>query len=54
LVSHIFGGRAASVMQALLKESDINADEIGEIRQMLDSYEAGLRDSSEKKPKGGK
>ena len=38
LIDKFFGGSAASVMQHLLREADVNADELSQIRAMLDQH----------------
>jgi BlaI family transcriptional regulator, penicillinase repressor len=38
LVSNVFGGSAANAMQHLLRTHPVSADEIGEMRALLDQY----------------
>jgi BlaI family penicillinase repressor len=49
LIDKVFGGSAATAMQHLLREADVNADELSQIRQMLDEH-----DSAQKKTGRGK
>ena len=39
LVSRIFGGSARNALQCLFKEGEVDADEINEIRKLLDTYQ---------------
>jgi BlaI family transcriptional regulator, penicillinase repressor len=50
LVSNIFGGQAASAMQCLLKESELDREQLAEIRKLLDSYAPQAGRKSSKKP----
>jgi predicted transcriptional regulator len=45
LVKTIFGGRPTAAMQQLLEASEVSAQDLAEMRKLLDNYEA---------PKGGK
>jgi BlaI family transcriptional regulator, penicillinase repressor len=49
LVSNIFGGQAASAMQCLLQESDLDPAQLAEIRKLLDSYSPQVPGNSSKK-----
>lgn len=50
LVSNIFGGKATNVMQCLLDESEVDSQQIDEIRKLLDNYESGQKTGKTKKP----
>jgi BlaI family transcriptional regulator, penicillinase repressor len=40
LVSNIFGGSPSIAMQHLLSETDVSADELAKIREVLDSFDS--------------
>ena len=49
LVTKVFGGNSTAAVQQLLAETEIGADEIAEIRQMLDQLE---RDKPRQRKRG--
>ena len=42
LIANIFGGQAASAMQCLLSEADLDRAQVDEIRKLLDAHETGV------------
>jgi predicted transcriptional regulator len=50
LIDKVFGGRAAVAMQHLLREADVNEDELSQIRALLDEHDGANR----KSPRGKK
>jgi BlaI family transcriptional regulator, penicillinase repressor len=49
LVAHVFGGKTTSVMQCLLDGSELDQSQIGEIRELLDTYEKGGKPAAKRK-----
>ncbi len=49
LISNIFGGEASSAMQCLLKEAELDREQIDEIRKLLDEHQNAEKPQSAKK-----
>ena len=43
LLKNVFGGNPAAVMQHLLHAGDVNADELAEIRTLIDNHPSNKR-----------
>ena len=48
LVNQVFGGKPSAVMQQLLQSDSVDADELAEIRKLLEAHESN-RSGEERK-----